>query len=108
MQLLTELGSSSDQGVFVIGATNRNDVIDDALLRPGRFGRKRFVPLPGANERASILKSLAGSGKKPLSPSVDLDALARREECNNLSGADLASLVCTFCDFFFFIDEACM
>uniref|UniRef100_A0A8R7TD32 AAA+ ATPase domain-containing protein n=1 Tax=Triticum urartu TaxID=4572 RepID=A0A8R7TD32_TRIUA len=92
-QLLTELGSSSDQGVFVIGATNRTDAIDDSLLRPGRFGRKRCVPLPGANERASILKSLAGSGKKPLSPSVDLDALARREECNNLSGADLASLM---------------
>uniref|UniRef100_M8CS12 AAA+ ATPase domain-containing protein n=1 Tax=Aegilops tauschii TaxID=37682 RepID=M8CS12_AEGTA len=92
-QLLTELGSSSDQGVFVIAATNRIDVIDDALLRPGRFGRKRFVPLPGANERASILKLLAGSGKKPLSPSVDLDALARREECNNLSGANLASLM---------------
>uniref|UniRef100_A0A453SY86 AAA+ ATPase domain-containing protein n=1 Tax=Aegilops tauschii subsp. strangulata TaxID=200361 RepID=A0A453SY86_AEGTS len=105
-QLLTELGSSSDQGVFVIGATNRIDVIDDALLRPNRFGRKHFVPLPGANERASILKSLASSGKKPLSPSVDLDALARREECNNLPGADL--LTCMLPCFLVQMNEAAM
>jgi ribosome biogenesis ATPase len=73
--------------------------MDDALLRPGRFGKKHFVPLPGANERASILKSLARPGKKRVSPSVDLDALAHRKECNNLTGADLASLVSDFCEF---------
>jgi hypothetical protein len=69
----------------------RIDVIDEAVLRPGRFGKKHFVPLPGANERAAILK--AHASKKPVSEDVDLGALARREECNNLTGADLASLV---------------
>ncbi|KAL6861399.1 hypothetical protein ACP4OV_017099 [Aristida adscensionis] len=91
-QLLIELdGADQRQGVYVIGATNRIDVIDDAVLRPGRFGKKHYVPLPGADERVSILKAHARS--KPVSSSVDLDALARREECNNLTGADLASLV---------------
>ncbi|OEL24623.1 Cell division control protein 48-like protein C [Dichanthelium oligosanthes] len=88
-QLLTEL-EDQRQGVYVIGATNRIDVIDDALLRPGRFGKKHYVPLPGADERVSILKARARS--KPISSGVDLDALARREECSNLTGADLASL----------------
>jgi ribosome biogenesis ATPase len=91
-QLLIELdGADQRQGVYVIGATNRIDVIDDAVLRPGRFGKKHFVPLPGAEERVSILKAHARS--KPISSDVDLAALAHREECNNLTGADLASLV---------------
>ncbi|TVU45122.1 hypothetical protein EJB05_04595, partial [Eragrostis curvula] len=91
-QLLIELdGAGQRRGVFVIGATNRIDVIDDAVLRPGRFGKKHYVPLPGASERVSILKAHARS--RPMSSSVDLDALARREECCYLSGADLASLV---------------
>ena len=69
----------------------RIDVIDDVVLRPGRFGKKHYVPLPGAEERVSILKAHARS--KPISFDVDLAALAHREECNNLTGADLASLV---------------
>lgn len=63
------------------------------LLRPGRLGQKYFVPSPSANERHSILKALIRSQRKPVSCTVDLDAFARRAECNNLSGADLASLV---------------
>ncbi|RLN04757.1 hypothetical protein C2845_PM13G00680 [Panicum miliaceum] len=91
-QLLIELdGADQRQGVYVIGATNRIDVIDDAVLRPGRFGKKHYVPLPGAEERVSILKAHARS--KPISSDVDLAALAHREECNNLTGADLESLV---------------
>ncbi|TVU31628.1 hypothetical protein EJB05_23323, partial [Eragrostis curvula] len=91
-QLLIELdGAGQRKGVYVIGATNRIDVIDDAILRPGRFGKKHYVPLPGADERVSILKAHAQS--RPISSGVDLDALARREECSNLSGADLALLV---------------
>jgi len=66
-------------------------VIDDVVLRPGRFGKKHYVPLPGAEERVSILKAHARS--KPISCDVDLAALAHREEYNNLTGADLASLV---------------
>ncbi|RLM56377.1 hypothetical protein C2845_PM10G01290 [Panicum miliaceum] len=91
-ELLIELdGADQRQGVYVIGATNGIDVIDDAVLRPGRFGKKHFVPLPGAEERVSILETRARS--KPISSDVDLAALAHREECNNLTGADLASLV---------------
>ncbi|XP_078153665.1 cell division control protein 48 homolog C-like [Carex rostrata] len=91
-QLLIELDGADDrQGVFVIGATNRIEVMDEALLREGRFGKKLYVPLPDANERAAILKALAR--KKPIDADVDLDSLARMERCNNLSGADLASLV---------------
>ncbi|XP_062227844.1 cell division control protein 48 homolog C [Phragmites australis] len=91
-QLLIELdGADQRQGVYVIGATNRIDVIDDAVLRPGRFGKKHYVPLPCADERVSILKAHARN--KPISSGVDLDALARRKECNDLTGADLASLV---------------
>ncbi|KAF8772802.1 hypothetical protein HU200_005393 [Digitaria exilis] len=91
-QLLIELdGAGQRKGVYVIGATNRIDVIDDAIIRPGRFGKKHYVPLPGADERVSILKAHARS--RPMSSAVDLDALARREECSNLTGADLALLV---------------
>lgn len=91
-QLLIELdGSDQRQGVYVIGATNRLEVIDRAVLRPGRFGKKLYVPLPNAVERGLILKALAQ--KKPISDDVDLDAIARREACNNLSGADLAALM---------------
>ncbi|KAE8813084.1 cell division control protein 48C [Hordeum vulgare] len=91
-QLLVELdGADQRHGVYVIGATNRIDVIDEAVLRPGRFGKKHFVPLPGADERVAILK--AHTEKKTLSEDVDLETIARREECNNLTGADLASLV---------------
>ncbi|KAG2576135.1 hypothetical protein PVAP13_6NG008331, partial [Panicum virgatum] len=91
-QLLVELdGAGQRRGVYVIGATNRIDVIDDAILRPGRFGKKHYVPLPGADERVSILKAHARS--RPISSGVDLNALACREECSNLTGADLAFLV---------------
>jgi ribosome biogenesis ATPase len=49
-------------------------MIDDAMLRPGRFGKKHYVPLPGARERVSILKALAQ--RTPVSSTVDLDVLA--------------------------------
>ncbi|KAF8772952.1 hypothetical protein HU200_005354 [Digitaria exilis] len=91
-QLLVELdGVGQRKGVYVIGATNRIDVIDDAILRPGRLGKKHYVPIPGARERVSILK--AHARHTPISSTVDLDVLALREACNNFTGADLASLV---------------
>ncbi|XP_008790849.1 cell division control protein 48 homolog C-like [Phoenix dactylifera] len=91
-QLLIELdGADQRQGVYVIGATNRLEVMDPAVLRPGRFGKVLYVPLPCADERGLILKALAR--KKPISADVDLDALAHREACNNLTGADLAALM---------------
>ncbi|XP_078154132.1 cell division control protein 48 homolog C-like [Carex rostrata] len=91
-QLLIELNGVDDgQGVFVIGATNRIEVMDEALLRAGRLGKKLYVPLPSADERVAIMK--AHARERPIDADVDLDALARMERCNNLSGADLASLV---------------
>lgn len=62
------------------------------MLRPGRFGKVLYVPLPSSDERQLILKALAQ--KKPISADVDLEALACTEQCNNLTGADLAALVC--------------
>ncbi|XP_078158918.1 cell division control protein 48 homolog C-like [Carex rostrata] len=91
-QLLIEIHGAEDrQSVFVIGATNRIEVMDQALLRPGRLGKILYVPLPSADERVAIMKALAR--ERPIDAGVDLDALARMERCNNLSGADLASLV---------------
>ncbi|XP_062109160.1 cell division control protein 48 homolog C-like [Humulus lupulus] len=91
-QLLIELdGADQRRGVFVIGATNRPEVMDNALLRPGRFGKLLYVPLPSSDERGSILKALAR--KKPVDASVDLNAIGRMEACENFSGADLSSLV---------------
>ncbi|XP_020207366.1 cell division control protein 48 homolog C [Cajanus cajan] len=91
-QLLVELdGAEQRRGVFVIGATNRPEVMDRALLRPGRFGKLLYVPLPGPDERVLILKALAR--KKPVDSSVDLSAIAKMEACENLSGADLSALM---------------
>ncbi|XP_015938856.1 cell division control protein 48 homolog C [Arachis duranensis] len=89
-QLLIELnGGDQRQGVFVIGATNRPDVMDEALLRSGRLGKFLYVPVPNADQRFSILKALAR--KKPADSTVDLRAIA--EACENFSGADLAALM---------------
>ncbi len=88
--LLTELdGVESLRDVVVIGATNRPDLIDPALLRPGRFDRLVFVPPPDAEARALILR--AAAKRVPLDPAVDLDALGRRTE--GFSAADCAALV---------------
>ncbi|TYH34963.1 hypothetical protein E1A91_D13G154100v1 [Gossypium mustelinum] len=91
-QLLIELdGADQRCGVFVIGATNRPEVMDRAVLRPGRFGKLLYVPLPSPDERGLILKALAR--KKPVDESVDLSAIGRMEACENLSGADLSALM---------------
>ncbi|XP_013682858.2 cell division control protein 48 homolog C [Brassica napus] len=89
-QFLTELHGGDRRDVYVIGATNRLDAIDPAFLRPGRFGNLVYVPLPNADDRVSILKSIAN--KRPLDPSVDLDAIANKY-CEGFSGADLANLM---------------
>jgi transitional endoplasmic reticulum ATPase len=88
--LLTELdGVESLRDVVVIGATNRPDLIDPALLRPGRLERLVFVPPPDAEARGAILR--AASRTMTLSPDVDLDALGQRTE--GYSAADCAALL---------------
>jgi transitional endoplasmic reticulum ATPase len=75
--------------VVVLGATNRPDLIDPALLRPGRLERLVYVPPPDAPARAAILRSTARN--TPLSANVDLDALAA--ELEGYSAADCAALI---------------
>ena len=89
-QLLAEMdGFDSGTGIVVIAATNRPEVLDPALLRPGRFDREVEIPLPNQAERAAILK--VHVKEKHLGPDVDLDAVARATP--GFSGADLANLV---------------
>ncbi|CAZ82793.1 unnamed protein product [Tuber melanosporum] len=89
--LLTELDGLNDRkGIYVIGATNRPDVIDPAMLRPGRLDKPLFVDLPNTGERVEILKIITKN--TPLS-NVDLGAIAVDNRCKNFSGADLAALV---------------
>ena len=89
-QLLVEMdGFESNEGVILIAATNRPDVLDPALLRPGRFDRRVVVPGPDVRGRQGILK--VHSRKTPLSPDVDLEIIARGTP--GFSGADLENLV---------------
>jgi cell division protease FtsH len=89
-QLLAEMdGFDPATGVVLIAATNRPEVLDPALLRPGRFDRQVVIPLPTQRERTAILK--VHSQGKPLGPDVDLDVVARGTP--GFSGADLANLV---------------
>jgi cell division protease FtsH len=89
-QLLSEMdGFDVTQGIVVLGATNRPEVLDPALLRPGRFDRQVTIPLPTLPERAAIL-AVHCRGKK-LAPDVDLNVVARGTP--GFSGADLANLV---------------
>ena len=88
-QFLTEMdGLEELRGVVVIAATNRPDIIDPALLRPGRFDKLLHVPLPNLEARREILK--IHTRKKPLAEDVDLDEFARRTE--GYTGADLAAV----------------
>ena len=89
-QLLVEMdGFESNEGVILIAATNRPDVLDPALLRPGRFDRQVVVPRPDVKGREMILKVHAK--KVPLSADVDLEVIARGTP--GFSGADLANVV---------------
>ena len=89
-QLLVEMdGFESNDGVILIAATNRPDVLDPALLRPGRFDRRVVVPRPDVKGREEIFK--VHTRKIPLSDDVDLVVLARATP--GFSGADLANLV---------------
>ncbi len=89
-QMLVEMdGFETNQGIIVIAATNRPDVLDPALLRPGRFDRQVVVPLPDVRGREQILH--VHMRKVPVAPDVKADILARGTP--GMSGADLANLV---------------
>lgn len=89
-QLLVEMdGFESSDGIIVIAATNRPDILDPALLRPGRFDRQIHVPLPDVKGRLEILK--IHTRNKPLAEDVDLEVIARSTP--GFSGADLANIV---------------
>jgi cell division protease FtsH len=89
-QLLVEMdGFEQNEGIIIIAATNRPDVLDPALLRPGRFDRQITVPNPDVNGREKILK--VHVRKVPMAPDVDLRILARGTP--GFSGADLMNLV---------------
>ncbi|MDS1030984.1 ATP-dependent zinc metalloprotease FtsH [Bacillota bacterium LX-D] len=89
-QLLVEMdGFSANEGIIIIAATNRPDILDPALLRPGRFDRQIVVDVPDVAGRSAILR--VHSKNKPLAETVDLNVLARRTP--GFTGADLANLL---------------
>jgi transitional endoplasmic reticulum ATPase len=88
-QILTEMdGMNAKKNVFIIGATNRPDQIDPALLRPGRLDQLIYIPLPNEESRLAILK--AALKKSPLAQDVDLAFLAK--QTHGFSGADLTEI----------------
>merc|ERR1712063_174881 len=88
-QILTEMdGMGSKKSVFIIGATNRPDIIDPAVLRPGRLDQLIYIPLPDEGSRLNILKSVLR--KSPVAPDVDLNFLAKT--LHGFSGADLTDI----------------
>jgi len=88
-QMLTEMdGINSKKSVFIIGATNRPDIIDPAIIRPGRLDQLVYIPLPDEASRSSILN--AALRKSPVAPDVDLVYLAKNT--NGFSGADLTEI----------------
>uniref|UniRef100_A0A8P0PPG4 Nuclear valosin-containing protein-like n=1 Tax=Canis lupus familiaris TaxID=9615 RepID=A0A8P0PPG4_CANLF len=94
-QLLTEMdGLEARQQVFIMAATNRPDIIDPAILRPGRLDKTLFVGLPPPADRLAILKTITKNGTRPpLDADVNLEALAADLRCDCYSGADLSALV---------------
>merc|ERR1712142_483960 len=95
-QLLTEMdGMGGKKNVFIIGATNRPDILDSAIMRPGRLDQLIYIPLPDEESRISILK--ANLRKSPLHPDVDLDFLAKNTK--GYSGADLTEICQRACKF---------
>ena len=89
-QMLSEMdGFETTEGIVVLAATNRPDILDAALLRPGRFDRQIVVPLPEASEREAILK--VHSRDKRMGGDVDLETMAKATP--GMSGADLANVV---------------
>lgn len=93
-QLLTEMEGLDQRGaVYILAATNRPDMIDPAVLRPGRLGKKLYVPLPTPSERTQILRTIIQSSRSPVDPTLDLEQLGADGRMEGFSGADLNALV---------------
>jgi len=93
-QLLTEMdGVGAKKNVFIIGATNRPDIIDTALMRPGRLDQLIYIPMPDFESRLSILR--ATLRKSPVSKEVDLSYLA--SQTDKFTGADLTEICQSAC-----------
>ncbi|CAI5441633.1 unnamed protein product [Caenorhabditis angaria] len=94
-QLLTEMdGVEGRQKVFLIGATNRPDIVDAAILRPGRLDKILFVDFPSVEDRADILRKSTKNGTRPmLDKDVNFDEIAKLPELNGFTGADLTALI---------------
>lgn len=93
--LLTEMDGMEERNqVFVIGATNRLEKIDSAMLRPGRLEKIIYIGLPSPADRKDILKSITKNKTKPkISDDVDFEKIGHDIRCDNFSGADIANLV---------------
>jgi len=95
-QLLTEMdGMNAKKTVFIIGATNRPDIIDSALLRPGRLDQLIYIPLPDEGSRKQIFQSVLR--KSPVAPDVDFDALTKHT--HGFSGADITEICQRSCKY---------
>jgi len=94
-QLLTEMdGVEGRAGVWIMAATNRPDILDPAVLRPGRLDKILYVGFPGPRDRVEILRALTKNGSKPcLGGGVSLKQVGEDERCEGFSGADVGNLV---------------
>jgi len=94
-QLLTEMdGVQVRNGVFLMAATNRPDILDPAVLRPGRLDKILYVGFPEPQDRSQILKALTKNGSRPqLGQDVDLEVIGADVRCDGYTGADLSALV---------------
>merc|ERR1712048_1152958 len=88
-QLLTEMdGAGAKKNLFFIGATNRPDILDEALIRPGRLDQLIYIPLPDKGARKNIFK--ANLKKTPVAQNISYEFLS--EQCEDFSGADITEL----------------
>ncbi len=94
-QLLTEMdGLEARKQVYIMGATNRPDIVDPAILRPGRLDKLLYVGLPSEEDRTDILRTITKNGTKPcLSEDVIIENIAKDPKCQGFTGADLSALV---------------
>ena len=94
-QLLTEMdGVEGREGVWVMAATNRPDILDPAVLRPGRLDKILYIGFPGPRDRLEILRAITKDGTRPrLGAEVDLGELGADSRCEGFSGADVGNLV---------------